>query len=480
MAGGTTVKLGYTNPLTDTFGAHPTLGAVVDLNDGLTFTLVSPDGLEIATRSITRHNRLVTARLVVGPSANAATLISAIRNLLTWLAAPPQQPITIQYQPFNASTPLYLDVVGTAHNLPSDEGQWLRGQFEPLTITFTCRPGLRGDRVTLQNLVANAGFEQPSGPGVQVFNDPLTNTNAYSVLSGAAPTLAANVMTIPNAAVVAFGSPAWGAIQTWQIRFQWATGLTASFNLHYTDTNNRLAAQIDANLYIAHVVAGTSHNSGITPVTLTNGTWYWVVISQFPAAPGEVADVVATLYADSAGVIGAQIATTGAQTTFDAVTALSGKSALWAAGTAALAVGGPKVVNPTQYVALFGPGAGTATASRARRRASVAARGRGPDLAARLRIPVGQSPPLGPRTLTCRQRERCLRSGHPIRAARRWARSPSQRSRDRSCGPALRRNRVGYMPPTPVSRSCATSSIARACSCARIPSTVWRAVWRAV
>lgn len=50
------------------------------------------------------------------------------------------------------------------------------------------------------------------------------------------------------------------------------------------------------------------------------------------------------------------MATTGPQPTFDAVTALSGKPALWAAGTAALAVGGPKVINPTQYVALFGPG----------------------------------------------------------------------------------------------------------------------------
>ena len=43
----TTLKLGWTNPLTDQFGAHPTFGPVLDLNDGSTFTLVSPDGLEL-------------------------------------------------------------------------------------------------------------------------------------------------------------------------------------------------------------------------------------------------------------------------------------------------------------------------------------------------------------------------------------------------------------------------------------------------
>jgi hypothetical protein len=35
----TTLKLGYKDPLTDTFGAHPLLGAALDLNDGRTFTL---------------------------------------------------------------------------------------------------------------------------------------------------------------------------------------------------------------------------------------------------------------------------------------------------------------------------------------------------------------------------------------------------------------------------------------------------------
>lgn len=46
--GPTTLRLGWTNPLTGVFGAHPTLGAILDLNDAATFTLVSPDGLDLS------------------------------------------------------------------------------------------------------------------------------------------------------------------------------------------------------------------------------------------------------------------------------------------------------------------------------------------------------------------------------------------------------------------------------------------------
>ncbi|HEY1388128.1 MAG TPA: LamG domain-containing protein, partial [Ktedonobacterales bacterium] len=204
---GTILKLGYTNPLTDTFGAHPILGSVIDLNDGGMFTLASPAGLEIsapprslllagnirtqgeiATRAIVRHNRTVTARLIVGPAASSTALIASIRNLLLWLAAPPSLPITLQYQPFNASTPLYLDVVGASHNLPADEGQWLRGQFEPLTISLLTRPGLRDSRVTLQNLVANPGLEQPSTAGFVGFTDTFADANLYATQAGSNPT----------------------------------------------------------------------------------------------------------------------------------------------------------------------------------------------------------------------------------------------------------------------------------------------------
>ncbi len=44
----TALRLGYKDPLTDTFGAHPLLGAVLDLNDGQTFTLAAPDGFTLS------------------------------------------------------------------------------------------------------------------------------------------------------------------------------------------------------------------------------------------------------------------------------------------------------------------------------------------------------------------------------------------------------------------------------------------------
>ncbi len=203
----TLLKLGWSDPLSDVFGDHPRLGPVVDLNDGVTCTLATPQGLDLpapprtlvasgnirtqgeaATRAIYRHNRRATARILVGPMGSYSDLASNLRTLVAWLNAPPDVACSLQYQPIGASSPVYLDVVGAAHDIPEDEGQWLRLQFEPVEIVFFCRPGLRGDRITLQNLLPNPGFEAPSGPGVTVFADPLTSLNAYTVQAGSAPT----------------------------------------------------------------------------------------------------------------------------------------------------------------------------------------------------------------------------------------------------------------------------------------------------
>jgi hypothetical protein len=86
---GTLVRLGWSDPLTDTFGAHPLLGAVLDLNDGQTYTLLSPQGLNLSaptrtlvsagnirtqgqtiTRAINRHNRQA---VVYTPNAAVST-----------------------------------------------------------------------------------------------------------------------------------------------------------------------------------------------------------------------------------------------------------------------------------------------------------------------------------------------------------------------------------------------------------------------
>ncbi|WIG60015.1 MAG: hypothetical protein OJF49_002763 [Ktedonobacterales bacterium] len=208
---GTLLKLGYSNPLTDSFGAHPILGPVLDLNDGATYTLLAPEvgGIELqppprtialagnirtqgerATRALYRHNRTVRVPLLLGPMSSYAALTAALRELLQWVNAAPQVPMTLLYQPPNATQPVYLDIVGAAHSLPADESDWLRLQLEPVELVFVCRPGLRGDRITLQNLVSNPGFEQGSGPGVPVFTELFANLAAYTQVAGSAPTLA--------------------------------------------------------------------------------------------------------------------------------------------------------------------------------------------------------------------------------------------------------------------------------------------------
>jgi hypothetical protein len=72
----TTLKLGYTNPLTDTLGAHPLLGSVIDLNDGTTFTLASPDGLELSAppRSLLLAGNIRTQGRSL-PAPSSATIV---------------------------------------------------------------------------------------------------------------------------------------------------------------------------------------------------------------------------------------------------------------------------------------------------------------------------------------------------------------------------------------------------------------------
>ena len=47
--------------------------------------------------------------------------------------------------------------------------------------------------VTLDNQLANPSFEAPSGPGVQVFNDPFANVSAYATQAGGNPSVSSNV-----------------------------------------------------------------------------------------------------------------------------------------------------------------------------------------------------------------------------------------------------------------------------------------------
>ncbi len=190
-----------------------------------------------------------------------------------------------------------------------------------------------------------------------VFNDALANTNAYSVISGAAPSVAANLLTVPAGSTIQFGSPSWGAINNWQVRFQYVRGLTATFMLHDTDASNSLAVQVTGSaVSLVHTVAGVAHTLACASMTLTTGTWYRMKAVQYPSAPGMPPEIAASISNDATGAIGSLVAATTLVATYDAVTALSGRSAISATG-AALPIGGAYA--NVHAMLLFGPGAWT-------------------------------------------------------------------------------------------------------------------------
>ncbi|HEX8995403.1 MAG TPA: hypothetical protein VF812_05195 [Ktedonobacterales bacterium] len=370
---GTILRLGWTDPRTDVFGAHPLLGATLDLNDGVTFTLLdgsldlappprelalagNPRALgERAVRASYRHNRQARARLCLGPMASYSDLVANVRTLVRWLDAAPSTPFCVQWQPPSATSPVYLDVVGAAHGIPADEREWLRLQIEPIEVVLLVRPGLRGDRVTLSNLSTNPGFEAPSGGGIGVFQDQFTTVSAYTTVSGGIGLLS-NTLELGAGALVTFGSSAWGAFNQWQVRFNLtASGATAQFYLHYVGAVDWVRLDVaPASWALYHNIAGTLHTLASGSVALTAGMSYWLVATQFPAAPGMAPDVTLALSNDSSGSVGTLNTNLGTNA-LCASTNTQGVMGLGAQG-AQVNIGGfaGKVTNS---VALFGPGA---------------------------------------------------------------------------------------------------------------------------
>lgn len=229
---------------------------------------------------------------------------------------------------------------------------------------------MRGDRQWLQNLAVNPGFEAPSGPAVTAFNDGFANLNAYTTISGAAPSLAANMMTIPNGTTIQFGSPSWGSINQWKVRVQHqAANATFNFFPHLVDGSNFLEVQIFTNqIALFHTVTETSHQLVLANPTLTAGNFYWLTYTQFPSVSGDPLYLQASLFNDSAGTLGTAVASGGiAAPAFDAVTSPSGYARIQAAAVSNMVIGG--AFAGVHVVSLFGPGgwlftdlSGTATA----------------------------------------------------------------------------------------------------------------------
>ena len=200
----TSFRIGTWNPLTDAFTQ------ILDLNDGATFAIMNK-GLSMPQpdKSVIESGNLRTAGVVVPRwqykarhitvelwLRNTASTTALLANIRTLLAAIENPPYSIQLAPPGAQNYSYADVLAVKHDIPADPQIILAGAITKIHIDFECRVGLRGDRVTLQNLAPNPGFEQPSGSAVPVFNDSFANGNAYALVAGSAPTVGSNVMTL--------------------------------------------------------------------------------------------------------------------------------------------------------------------------------------------------------------------------------------------------------------------------------------------
>ncbi len=124
--------------------------------------------------------------------------------------------------------------------------------------------------------------------------------------------------------------------------------MTGRWYLHYTDASNYLRASITGTaLTLEHTIATVTTTLATTTISLASNVWYWLRLTQFPAAPNEVADVQAVILTDgnTPGTVGASLFTAGPIPTQDAVTALSGRPQIEASG-ASLILGGPYSQRP--------------------------------------------------------------------------------------------------------------------------------------
>lgn len=194
-----------------------------------------------------------------------------------------------------------------------------------------------------------------------VFGSGVMTTAIALALHTAATTTPATVsqsMRVSMGGRVSFGSPAWGAIATWQMRIRYYSSLTATFYLHYTDANNSLAVTLSGTaLSLVHRIGGVSNTLATTAVTPGNEVPYWLKVTQFPSVSGNPPQVAAQLYLDSNGTVGTQVATVGPVATTDAVTAMTGAPQLEATSGNILGIGGN--YSNVHTVSLFGPGGWT-------------------------------------------------------------------------------------------------------------------------
>lgn len=227
----------------------------------------------------------------------------------------------------------------------------LQGSAAPGALTVTNAnlylAALSGGTGPFNGAMKDATFHTTALTATQITNMYNAGHNAVGA--------AASTLQVPSGNSATFGSPVWGPISQWQVRFRYRAGMTAYFNAH-AGAGSSMGVEIGMNtLYLQQTIAGVQHILGSASFTTINEAWYWLNFTQFPTVAGVPCDVQVSLYADSNGSLGSLITSISATPTYDAVTALSGQ-AQFATNGAALGIGGANVSRSTHSLALFGPG----------------------------------------------------------------------------------------------------------------------------
>src|SRR5690348_91953 len=195
--------------------------SVVDLNDGTgtswqivpgSFKLGTPekkyvesDNIRAPGTSVVKQqygNMKVSATFTLRGS-NVADIVAKTRALVQAVDNPKQTPYALRIALPQATQYSYAWVLKCKHDVPlGDTRKLIQAALSGITIVWDCAPGYLGDRLTLQNLVINPGFESPMGGGtatglVLAYQDTLANTNAYTVQAGGA--LAQDISNYPDA-----------------------------------------------------------------------------------------------------------------------------------------------------------------------------------------------------------------------------------------------------------------------------------------
>jgi hypothetical protein len=220
--------------------------------------------------------------------------------------------------------------------------------------------------------ITNAGFAvAQTTTGTSRFNNKVDEAALFatSILASASALFTAfntgatgtvsSAMSLPAAGRIAFGSPAWGALNAWTMRFRFTNTATYTWYLHRTDANNYIAVTLTGTaLTLKQVVASVSTTVQTTAPFITRDAWYWITMTQYPVSTSAPPYLQASLFYDRAGAVGSAV-TSGvvAGRVGDGVTAVIGRPNIETA-TAAMIIGGG---SNTHTVTLFGPGGWTPT-----------------------------------------------------------------------------------------------------------------------